>query len=107
MLVPPVKDGIGLISMLALETRCSGVQPPVSIPSSTTANKILDGPRSTLIRHLHLDTDEDFSAVHPVADEPECEANHSGLQHRFIAAAQYLKNIPAEVHLERSAHPGL
>jgi hypothetical protein len=41
MLVPPVEDGTGLVSMLALETRSSGVQPPVSIPASTTPKEIL------------------------------------------------------------------
>jgi len=64
-------------------------------------------PLSASVSQLHLDTDEELPAVHPVADEPEYKANHSGLQHRFIAAAQYLKNILAEVHLERPANPGL
>jgi hypothetical protein len=55
MLVPPVEDGTGLVSMLALETRssyylfakfpefypASGFQSPVSIPASTTSNRFL------------------------------------------------------------------
>jgi len=44
---------------------------------------------SALVRQLHLDTDEDLPAVHPVADEPEYEANHCGLQHWLIAAALF------------------
>ena len=61
MLVPPVDDGTELVSMLALETRSSGVQPPVSavrhpaeITASTTPNEIL---------HFQIGFDFFFSKV--------------------------------------------
>ena len=39
----------GLVSMLALETRSSGFQPPVSIPASTTINQLHPVPSWPLV----------------------------------------------------------